>query len=258
LTTTLSGAGVAPPASAPTAAGRPRWVALAIAPVVRQIVIQRSVPAESPRLRDCPMCGAPVVAGAASTRPGGRCTCGNRLGPPPGTIEVALLATCILAVVVTRDPWEAPAYLWWATCWVALTFIDLSVHRLPQLLSFAAAGGLLVLLIPAALVHHDGAALARAAEAGLAVAALFAGGAVFGGSGLGAGDVKAGLAVGAAAGWFSWFAVVASLIATSVLAALFSAALLMSRRAGRHTRIAMGPWLFLGVLVALGTIRALS
>jgi leader peptidase (prepilin peptidase)/N-methyltransferase len=191
-----------------------------------------------------------------ATGPVGRCGCGRHVGPPPFTVEVAA-AVCAAAVAAAPlSAWERAAYGWWAACGLVLAVTDVAVHRLPRPVAFAATAGLLLLLGPAGLLGH-GAAWVRAAEAALAVAALLVPLALLP-SGVGGGDVTAGLMVGAAAGWISWFAVVASLFAAFLLVAVCGLVLIVAGRATHRTPMPLGPALLAGTLLVVVMLRVVG
>ncbi|WP_143662043.1 prepilin peptidase, partial [Streptomyces glaucescens] len=70
-------------------------------------------------------------------------------------------------------------------------------------------------------------------------------------SGMGFGDVKLALGMGAAVGWYGWPAVLLGTFAAFVLGALYGGALVVLRRAGRGTAIAFGPFLLVGTLIGV-------
>jgi leader peptidase (prepilin peptidase)/N-methyltransferase len=245
--------------SGPDRAWWRRWQPLTIAPLLRMLTIRYSVPADSPLRTTCGQCAVSLDARSAAAGLFGRCECGIRLGPPPLLLEVVVVAcAAALAFSPGLSGWERLAYGWWAACGIVLAFTDLAVHRLPRPLAFASVAGLLVLLAPTALRDGHVEALTRAAAAGVLVAALLAVGALLPGTGLGGGDVTAGLSVGAAAGWISWFAAFAALFTAFLLVAACGMILLIAGRARSSTAIALGPALFTGallVIVLLGGTR---
>lgn len=139
----------------------------------------------------------------------------------------------------------ALAYLWLAVASVALAVIDVRAHRLPNawvLPGYPAVGGLMLL---ACFAGAPWPSLLRAAIGG---AALF----VFylllraAGGGMGGGDVKLAGVLGIALGWVGWSALAVGALAGFVLGGLYGMVLLATRRAGRRTAVAFGPWMLLG------------
>ena len=69
--------------------------------------------------------------------------------------------------------------------------------------------------------------------------------------GLGMGDVELGALLGLQLGFLGWPAVLAGVLLGSVLQATAAAALLLARRADRHTDLPFGPALLGGALLVL-------
>jgi leader peptidase (prepilin peptidase)/N-methyltransferase len=70
-------------------------------------------------------------------------------------------------------------------------------------------------------------------------------------AGIGMGDVKLALAVGAYAGYFGWNVFALSTLLSFVAAAIVGALLLLFRRVQRGAAVPFGPSMFLGALVAV-------
>lgn len=135
----------------------------------------------------------------------------------------------------------------------ALVAIDIDVHRLPDRLTFPFAALAVAIAAVASVVTGQWDALLRAVLAGIALCVVF-----FvlvlvspGGGGLGVGDVKFALGLGALLGWFSWGAVVAGALLTFIIGGLWAVGLVLARRASRHSYIAFGPFMAIGSLVSL-------
>lgn len=247
----VPGAGAGPVASWPA-----RTLAvLAVAPMLRWLVAAESVPYDRPRRSRCDHCGTPIglPGPLGSLSPLARCAgCRSRIGAPPLAVEFVLLLVVAVLVGAGRPPFEILAYAWWAACAVPLIFVDVAVHRLPDRLSYAAAGGVLALLGVAALVAGEPAAWRRAVLAGLGGALFFAATTVlFGRRGFGLGDAKLALSALAVLGWLGWPAVVFGLVLTFTASALSGLALLVTRRIGWHGHLPFGPFLILGTLGTL-------
>ncbi len=140
------------------------------------------------------------------------------------------------------------AYL---ACLAWLCAVDLDVHRLPDRLTMP-----LMVLVPAAFAAicaaggswHDE---VRAIECGAALTAGFAVLFLTAGGGLGLGDVKLAASIGTVAGWFSWMALLVTVYATVLTAAVYACGLLVTRRGSRTSRFAYGPFMALGLVLAL-------
>ncbi|WP_062466427.1 prepilin peptidase [Demequina maris] len=124
---------------------------------------------------------------------------------------------------------------------VALAAIDLEHHRLPNPLVFAMAGAVLVLLATDAALTGDWAALARAGIGAVALGGFYFVLWFAYPKGLGFGDVKLAVPVGAVLGYLGWGALAVGAIGGPLVGGLL--ALVASVRAGgvKGVRFAYGP-----------------
>ncbi len=258
----------APPARALPARrpGRPRWwrarfalCAVAVTPLLRWGVTSLAVPAGQPPRRTCPACdttfGLGPRADVGALMPTGRCReCGARIGPPPYTVEAAALVLAAVLVAAGLRGWELAAYTWWTALALVLSLVDIAVQRLPNRLVILAVAGFLILTTPPALAgrHAD---WVRAAVSGVALAAILAVLAFIPATGLGLGDAKFALAVGAAAGWISMFAAIAAVFCAFLALALLGGGLIAARRASWRTHVPFGPFLAAATLAAVVVLR---
>ncbi|MDD7930252.1 prepilin peptidase [Microbacterium thalli] len=134
---------------------------------------------------------------------------------------------------------------------IALTVVDLREHRLPN--------RLVLPLYPLGLGYAAALALGRSSLApvlGAAASAAVLFGAFYllyrGGGGLGGGDVKLAGAVGVVSGAHGWEAAIAASVVAVLAGGLCALVLIAVRRAGRRTRIPIGPFLVAGATVAIG------
>jgi leader peptidase (prepilin peptidase)/N-methyltransferase len=169
----------------------------------------------------------PVVAGLVTAVLLG--ALGARVHPP-----VALAAACALAV-----------------CAVPLGFIDAAVQRLPDALTAAAYAGTVVLLLLAAAVSGHWDEAGRAVLGGLALAAVYLALLFISPSGMGLGDVKLAISLGTLLAWRSWQVLVLGGFAGFLLAAVYSIALLATRRATRKQHIPFGPFMIAGAFLSV-------
>ncbi|MYT31294.1 MULTISPECIES: A24 family peptidase [unclassified Streptomyces] len=142
--------------------------------------------------------------------------------------------------------WYAVAQYWVATLGTALLLIDSAVQRLPDALTVPAAVGTVVLLAAAA-AHHESGSLMRAVGAAAAASVLFT---LFALGGMGLGDAKVAVSLGALLGWRSWQAAWLGLVVSFLLAAAVATVLLVTRRGSRKSTLAFGPFLIIGTLAA--------
>ncbi|MFZ9384447.1 MAG: prepilin peptidase [Ilumatobacteraceae bacterium] len=129
----------------------------------------------------------------------------------------------------------------------ALFAIDVSTHRLPRQISLVTAVPVVILLVigdgPGGRWSVVVAVMVNVLIA-LALRTLTRGS-------LGMGDVMIAPLLGAIVGWFGSLSVVALWLVASVLGALWSVVLLLTRRRSRRDHIAYGPFLIVGTLVAV-------
>ena len=140
-----------------------------------------------------------------------------------------------------------PAYLVFAALGVALTGIDLDVRRLPNVLVLPAYPVLAALLA----IDADGPRALRAVEGGVGLFAFFFVIAFAAPGAMGFGDVKLSGLIGAMAAYVSWGTFLTAAFGAFFFGAVLGVALILVRGAGRKTAVPFGPFLILGVWVAL-------
>ncbi|MHC3473755.1 prepilin peptidase [Streptomyces sp. 7R007] len=190
----------------------------------------------------CPDCGT------GSGNPGTR---SQSYGPATLTLAVLTALVCAALAAATGTRPELGVWLLLAPVGVLLAVVDFRVQRLPDALTLPLAGAALVLLGAVALVpEHAGdwlTALYGALALGGAFFVLF----LVNPGGMGFGDVKLALGLGAVLGWYGWPTVMLGTFAAFLLGALYGGALVVLRRAGRRTAIAFGPFLITGAFAGL-------
>ncbi|HEX2705731.1 MAG TPA: A24 family peptidase [Candidatus Lustribacter sp.] len=143
-----------------------------------------------------------------------------------------------------------PAYLFFAVLAVALTWVDLDVHRLPDGLVLPAYPLLGVLLVAASVGTGHWLALRDATFTGAALGLFYLLLAVPPWGGPGLGDVKLAGVIGLLLGWENpWLAVLATWLAFLV-SGVAAVVLVSTRRAGLRSHIAFGPGMLAGALLA--------
>ncbi|MCH5676098.1 prepilin peptidase [Streptomyces gilvus] len=199
-----------------------------------------------PRQADTADGDADTAAGAAQTAAPAP-TYGPRT--PALVLATALVCAALAAATGTRP--ELAVWLLLAPVGVLLAVVDFRVQRLPDPLTLPLAAAALVLLGLVALVpEHAGdwpTALFGALALGGAFFLLF----LINPGGMGFGDVKLALGLGAVLGWYGWATVMLGTFAAFLLGALYGGALVVARRAGRKTAIAFGPFLIAGAFLGL-------
>ncbi|MFI7662334.1 prepilin peptidase [Micromonospora parva] len=221
---------------------------------MRLAALRYAVPPGLPSRTGCDACGA----SAGLTRPwpalGPAARCGHcraRVGPPPGTVEVAVLAAVLLLAVGGPSDGVLPALIWWLGWTIPAILVDVAVHRLPDRLTLPAAAGTWLLLGVAAL-DADPAHWLRAVTGGTGLALFFASTAVLlGRRGFGLGDAKLALSVGALLGWYGWPVLLFGMLLTFGLSAVVSLGLLATRRVNWGSHLPFGPFLLLGAVGAV-------
>jgi leader peptidase (prepilin peptidase)/N-methyltransferase len=224
--------------------------------VQRAVIIRLAVPSGHPAGAACPDCGDRVLRDGHVPLPAlpwsSRCRgCNQRAGPPALAVELTT-AALLGAFAASGGPLLVfGAAAWLVVCGVPLAFIDLAVRRLPDVLVGAAYAGVLLFLALAALTSGDWDSLGRAAAGGAGLAAGYLVLALVRPAEIGLGDGKAAAAVGTLLAWFSWEALIAGTLAALLLAAIYGAALLISRRATLAAHIAFGPFMFAGAFAVI-------
>jgi len=147
--------------------------------------------------------------------------------------------------------WQVPAYLYLAAIGIALALIDIDVHRLPDAIVLPSYPVVAVLLTAAAWADGTWWPLGRAGIGALALGAFYGVTWLAYPKGMGRGDVKLAVIVGAALAWVGWGALVVGAFAAFLLGGIFSIALMAAGRAGRKSKVPFGPWMIVGAAVGV-------
>jgi leader peptidase (prepilin peptidase) / N-methyltransferase len=220
--------------------------ALPAATVLRGRVVSLSVRAGEVDETACGACAAPLPARSAL-----RCwLCGVWLGRPAAIEVIAALVAGLLFARFGAHPAVA-AFAYLGVIGVALAEIDLAVQRLPDQLTLPSYPAMILLLGLTAIATDDGAGLTRALLGGLALGGGYLVLGIVSVGQLGGGDIKLAGLVGLALGWVGWRTFLTGACLGFVLAALAGLCLLVTGRISRRDRIAFGPFMLLGALVAI-------
>ncbi|MFE7508673.1 prepilin peptidase [Promicromonospora sp. NPDC057488] len=180
----------------------------------------------------------------------------DEVAPYARASAAAAVPAVVWAVWASGPGWLTPAYVVLAVAGAALGVIDGRTHRLPNALVFPLTWATGVLLVVAALGTGSWADLGRAALGALAFFALYQVlYLVSPRGGIGYGDVKLSLTLGAVLTWHSWGTLLIGVFAAHLLAGVVAIVLVLGRRAGWKTGIAFGPYLLLGTVIGLTWAR---
>ena len=144
-----------------------------------------------------------------------------------------------------------PAYLLLAVVGVALFWIDVDVHRLPEGLTLPSVAALVVLLLVAGGTDGDWGSFGRALACGVGVWLVYLVLALISPGGLGLGDATLGGLVSLPLGYLGWGAPAIALVAAYVASGLVALVGLALRRLTLKSDIAFGPYILIGALAAV-------
>ncbi|MGW1759380.1 prepilin peptidase [Streptomyces mirabilis] len=226
------------------------WLGLARCPdcaqYLRDLRTSGSAPGDAGRV---PGDAGRVTGGAG--RVSGDAPTAYRYGPGTPLVALATAGACAGLALATGARPELAVWLLLAPLGVLLAVVDFRVQRLPDVLTLPLAGLALVLLgVMAFVPEHAGkwpTALFGSLVLGGAYFLLF----LVNPNGMGFGDVKLALGIGAVLGWYGWGTVVLGTFAGFLFGGLYGLGLVLMRRAGRKTSIPFGPFLIAGAYVGL-------
>nr|WP_079127621.1 A24 family peptidase [Streptomyces sp. TP-A0874] len=170
----------------------------------------------------------------------------GRIGAP---IVLAVVCGALAAAVGGRP--ELAVWLLIAPFAVVLAMVDGAVHRLPDVLTLPLAAAAVVLLGVAALLPGHAGSWTGALLGGLALTAFYFLLFLIHPNGMGFGDVKLALSLGALLGWYGWTVLVAGAFAGLLLGSVYGVGLILLRGKGRKTAMPFGPFMIGGALLGL-------
>ncbi|MGW2860259.1 prepilin peptidase [Streptomyces sp. NPDC001205] len=186
----------------------------------------------------------------------GRPACGQRT---VGVATVAAVCCALLAATAGARP-ELAVWLLLTPVAVLLAMVDLSVRRLPDVVTLPLAATTAVLLSAAGLLPGHRGSWAGALLGGLVLGCTYFLLFLINPNGLGFGDVKLAVTLGLALGWYGWGILFLGAFAGFLLGAMYGLCLMLLRRAGRKDAIPFGPFMIGGAAVGvlLGALSSAS
>ncbi|MEU3748718.1 MULTISPECIES: prepilin peptidase [Streptomyces] len=222
----------------------------AVGLLVPRAAYRLAVPAEEPWRDRCPA-GHPLAGPARGWLGGpGRQDCATTPTPLAAPLLTALACAALAAATGGPRP-ELAVWLLGAPFAVLLACVDARVHRLPDGLTLPLAAAVPLLLGAAELLPYDAGSWLHALLGALALGGSYLVLYVINPAGLGFGDVKLALPLGAALGWYGWGVLFAGAFAGFLLGAVYGLGLVLLRRADRSAAIPFGPFMLVGALLGL-------
>ena len=134
---------------------------------------------------------------------------------------------------------------------VPLTVIDLTLHRLPDLLTAPLFGVSAAVICIDAIVGKHFDRLIPSLVGSLALPAFYLALLIISRGGMGMGDVKLSAGIGVVSGFFGVKIVLVSCFAAYILGSVIGIGLMLAGKAGRKTAIPFGPFMLVGQAIAL-------
>jgi leader peptidase (prepilin peptidase) / N-methyltransferase len=144
-----------------------------------------------------------------------------------------------------------PAYLYFVGVGIVLAFIDIELHRLPNVLVLPSYPVVAVLLAGGAAWQHDWSSLLRAGEGGAVLYAFYFALVFTYPAGMGFGDVKLAGLLGGLTAYLSWSALLIGAFGGFLLGAVVGIIVLTSGRGTRKSALPFGPFMIVGALIAI-------
>ena len=205
----------------------------------------------------CDACGTPLrpidnIPIVSYLLLGAKCrSCGAHIPARVLIVEVVTAALFVLLALRLQTLWALPAYCVFAAGLVALSTVDIQLHRLPTVIVYWTAGVGGALLVVASAATGDWNRLLDGAIGGAACFAVFFAIFFVVPKGMGFGDVRlAGLA-GAFLGWLGLRVVPLGILTAFVIAGIPAVVLVILGKANRKSQLPFGPYLAAGALVGV-------
>jgi len=215
-----------------------------------------SVEAGEPWSANCPA-GHPITGAYGGWVGRASCATVERAGPcgtyGPSTLTVSTVTALVCAALAAAGGLHPETAVWVLLTPVAvlLTLVDHRVHRLPDVLTLPLAAAIAALLGVAALLPAGTGSWPTSLLGGLALGGAYLVLFLVNPSGMGFGDVKLALALGAALGWYGWGILLTGAFMGLLYGAVYGLGLVVLRRAGRKSAIPLGPFMTGGAFTGL-------
>jgi leader peptidase (prepilin peptidase) / N-methyltransferase len=227
-----------------------------VAPLLPRAVYRLCVEPDQPWRTACPN-GHPLPDGLSGWAGPGTCpACKASYGPGLRVVmPVTVAASLLLAFAAGARP-ELAVWLLLVPCGVVLAATDLTVRRLPDVVTLPMLAGAAALLGVAGLLPRSAGSWLGAVLGAAALAAFYFVMFLVNPEGMGFGDVKLAATLGLALGWYGWDVLFAGAFAGFLLGAVAGLTLIVRRRASRRTALPFGPFMLVGALlgVSLGAL----
>jgi leader peptidase (prepilin peptidase) / N-methyltransferase len=172
--------------------------------------------------------------------------------PPARRVLAVVTGVVYLLLAYARGPQaDLPAFLTLGAFGVALAYIDLRRHRLPDALTIPAFAAGATLLAGAAAADQEWGAYARAWLGAIALAGFYLLLVLLRPADMGLGDVKLAGVLGLYLGWLGWGALLVGAFLGFLFGGLLGLGLVVLRRATLRTSVPAGPTMLLGALAAV-------
>ncbi|MCU1411778.1 MAG: Peptidase [Rhodoglobus sp.] len=163
----------------------------------------------------------------------------------PGVLSAATVPAAVAGALALV------AFLYLAAITVALSAIDIDVHKLPNKIVLPSYLVGAVLLGAAALVGGDLEALGRTAAGAGILVAFYLILAIVKPGGMGIGDVKLAGVLGLYLGFLGWEQLIVGAMGAFLVGGIFGVAVLIARRGKGGRMIPFGPWMFAGAWIGI-------
>ncbi|MEU9704647.1 A24 family peptidase [Streptomyces sp. NPDC047981] len=202
----------------------------------------------------CPRRPRPLPTSAPTSAPTSGLTPAPSLAPSLTSSLTPVLLTALSCALLAAAAGPRPELVVWLLCApfaVLLATVDVRVRRLPDLLTLPLAAAVPLLLLGAELLPYDAGSWVQALLGGLALGGGYFVLHLIRPSGMGFGDVKLALSLGAALGWYGWGVLFAGTFAGFLFGSLYGFGLVLVRRGSRKSAIPFGPFMIGGALLGL-------